>query len=273
MKNNITAWVLILFFFFAVPLCHGAMTLADADSAYSRGDYQAAVDAYVDVMESQGYSAPLLFNLGNAAFKAGDWGLARLSYERARRLDPSSEAINNNLDYLASKIEDANKAELKGRKYKVTPDEMSFFQSLHKTVAQDRTSDYWAVFSAMAFVLFICFAALYIFSRNVLARKVGFFAGMIFAGFSVVFIIFAFSAARAAASSDRGVVMAFKVDLLTEPSEGSGPVATPLTRGTRMDVVSEEVDAEDSVSWYKVRLNSDFVGWIPASDFRVIGNP
>ncbi len=59
MKNNITAWVLTLFFFFAVPLCHGARTLADADSAYSRGDYQAAVDAYVDVMESQGYSAPL----------------------------------------------------------------------------------------------------------------------------------------------------------------------------------------------------------------------
>ena len=116
MKNNITAWVLILFFFFAVPLCHGAMTLADADSAYSRGDYQAAVDAYVDVMESQGYSAPLLFNLGNAAFKAGDWGLARLSYERARRLDPSSEAINNNLDYLASKIEDANKAEQRAAK-------------------------------------------------------------------------------------------------------------------------------------------------------------
>lgn len=247
-----------------------ACNVEEADSAYNRGDYDNAVECYVAVMESQGTSASLLFNLGNAYFKANNWGQAMLCYEQARRLDPSDAKINNNLDYLASRVEDANKAELKGKKYSVAPDEASFFESVHDIIAKNISSDVWAVFAAIAFVLFVAFLALYIFSSMVAARKVGFFSAIIFLGFSAVFLAFSFWADKAFRSRGEGVITAYKTELLTEPLDNSKPVATPLTRGTRMRIISEEVDSEGMVDWFKVRLNSDFTGWIKASDFSVI---
>lgn len=270
---------LILLLLVVAALCDGGVlraagtdVVAEADSAYQEGKFELAASLYEKAVVSGGYSAPILYNMGNAFFKAGNWGAAMLSYERANRLDPSNELISNNLDYLRSRVEDANKAELKGKKYKVTPDELSFFQTIHKSLAKERSSDYWAAFSAMAFVLFIAFAAIYIFVSNVAARKVGFFGGIIFAAFSLLFIIFAFMAARAARSTDEGVVTAYKVALHTEPLDNSQTVATPLTQGTVLSVISKEVNSDGEIDWYKVRLNSDFNGWLKASDFQIIEN-
>lgn len=68
-----------------------------------------------------------------------------LYWQRAHRLNPDIPELNANINYLQSRVEDANKAEQKGKRYKVTSDEPSFFQSVHKVLAQDTSSDRWAV--------------------------------------------------------------------------------------------------------------------------------
>lgn len=240
--------------------------LAEADSAYNAKNYEHAVSLYRAVIEEKGENAQLLFDLGNAYYQMGDYGGAMLSYLRAHRLDPSLPELNSNLRYLQSRVEDANKAEQKGKRLKVSADEPSFFSQVHTAVARNVHPDTWAWIAASFFILFVGCVAVYIFTRRVLWRKLGFFGGIASLGVSVIFLIFAIMGAAAFNNSDEGVVTAFKETLATEPGKtpesGHGAV---LTRGSVVRIVSEESDADGNVSWYKVRLNSDYIGWLPAS--------
>lgn len=246
-------------------------TLAEADSAYNAKEFSKAIKLYGDIVDTDGVSAPLLFNMGNAWFQEGDYGQAMLCYLRAKRLDPELKELNANLRYLRSRVEDSNKAEQHGKRMKVTADEPSFFQSMYTSIAVETSSDKWAVWGAICFILFVGGAALYIFTRSVTARKIGFFGGLMMALCSFIFVCFAISGARAASSKDFGVITGFKVSLLTEPGKekGTGKEGV-LTKGTEVRIVSEETDAEGNVTWYKVRLNSDYIGWVEASDLVVV---
>lgn len=68
-----------------------------AARAFDEGRYEDAVDEYRHALAESGYSAPRLFNLGNAYFRAGEVGRAISSYERARILDPRDPDIAENL--------------------------------------------------------------------------------------------------------------------------------------------------------------------------------
>jgi tetratricopeptide (TPR) repeat protein len=72
-------------------------SLAAAEHAAATGDYHAAVQNYEDALRTGGFSAPLLFNLGNAWLRLGKPERAILEYERALLLAPRSAAIEANL--------------------------------------------------------------------------------------------------------------------------------------------------------------------------------
>lgn len=242
-----------------------------ADSAYNEGNYQKAIEIYSDIATNQGVSAPLLFNLGNAYYNSGDLGNAMLCYQRAKKLDPANKMINSNLKFLAEKISDANKAEQHGKRRKVTEDEPNFFQNIHKKISEDTSSNVWSGWAAAFFIIFAGAVALYLYSSNVLLKKSGFFGGMICLGLSMVFLVTAYIGASAYDSHEYGVVIAYKVNLLTEPDK---PIADDqedvLTRGTKLRIIAQETDANGEVTWYKVRLNSDYIGWVPATEIAVI---
>lgn len=245
--------------------------VSEADSAYMAGQYAKAVMLYDSVASEYGVSAQLLFNLGNAYLQQDDYGNAMLCYEKAKRLDPSNKRINNNLTYLKGKVEDANKAEQKGKKKKVTEDTPNFFQTIHEGIAQNTSSDTWAGWAAAMFLLFSGCVCLYLFSANVFLRKTGFFGGFILLGVSMICLVCAYIGATENETRDRGVVIAFKATLQTEPaSEESATNEGVLTRGTKVRIISEETDAEGTVNWYKVRLNSDYIGWLEAKDLAII---
>lgn len=239
-------------------------------AAYESGRYGEAVTLLDSVARTQGVSASLLFDLANSYYHVGDLGNARLYLERARKLDPSDKRIKRNIEYIESKTEDANKAEMRGKKISVSPEQESFFASINRVIAQDSSSNFWAVLSVSSFLLMIAALSVYLFTRNVAARKVGFFGSIVLFILSGCFLIFSFMSAGEAMKSDSGVVMAFKVQLRSEPRQSSDVSSAVLTRGSKLYILDEEADVSGNVSWYKVRLNSDNVGWIPAGDFRQI---
>lgn len=245
--------------------------IAEADSAYKGKDYFKAIELYQRVASEDGVSAALLYDMGNAYYQTNDYGNAMLCWLRARRLDPRMEELNANIRYLQSRVEDANKAEQKGKRLKVTPDEPGFFQSIRSSVGEDVPSDRWAVWGAVLFILFVGGAAVYMFTRNVALRKAGFFGGIVCFAVSVIFVSFAFMGARAASTRDKGVVTAYKVTLQTEAGKTAESAKNGiLTKGTVVQILSEEVDAGGEVRWYKVRLNTDYIGWVAASDLEVV---
>lgn len=243
---------------------------AMADSLYVNGEYSKAADAYLAIAKVDGDSPGLLFNLANSYAHAGDLGSAILYYSRAQRLDPTNKEINNNLNYFASKVEDSNRAELRGKKTSVAPDHLTFFQSANKFICAGFSRNMWAWVSVIAFIVLLGQIALYLFCSDVRLRKFGFFGGICSFFISVFCMVFAFMSASYYDAHDKAVLMTYKTELLIEPSSDAKPASNLLCQGTRFDIIAEETDVEGRPTWYKVRLNSDIEGWLRASDIAVI---
>lgn len=252
-----------------LPRLAFASDIAEADSAYSKGDYADAVKLYTRIAGTEGVSSQLLYNTGNAYAKGGDYGHALVYYLRALRLAPSNSQAADNVRYIESKVADSNRTELKGKKLSVEPEGQTFFSSVRSFICRDHLSDTWAVWAVVCFLIFVGCLAVYVFTRNVMARKVGFFGGFIFLGLSLVALVFSFMAASYL--TEEGVVTGAKVHLRSEASVNSKENAVALTRGTRLWVLDSFPAGSEHPQWYKVRLNSDFVGWIQTSDFEPVG--
>jgi len=74
-----------------------AETLDDANRAFAGGQYHASTQGYQAILTQNGYSAPVLFDLGNSYYREGNFAQAILSYQRARLLAPNDADIAANL--------------------------------------------------------------------------------------------------------------------------------------------------------------------------------
>jgi tetratricopeptide (TPR) repeat protein len=87
----------IVAFSSAIQAAGATPTFDGANAAFASGNYRAAIEQYDGILAEKGYSAPVLFNLGNAFYHTGQFGAAILSYERAEVLAPRDTAIAANL--------------------------------------------------------------------------------------------------------------------------------------------------------------------------------
>lgn len=85
----------LLMFGLSVP-AH-ARAFEDANRAFAEGRFAESVRGYETLLAKKGYSAPVLFNLGNTFLREGKVGPAILAYERAQLLDPNDPDIAANL--------------------------------------------------------------------------------------------------------------------------------------------------------------------------------
>lgn len=241
-----------------------------AEALYEKGDYEQAAEAYLELAKTEGTSAGLYFDLANCYAHTGNLGSAILYYSRASRMNPSNDKIKNNLDYFSSKVEDSNRAELRGSKVSVAPDPETFFTSAHRVIAKDVSSNTWAIWALCTFLMLLGCIILYLFCNNILLRKTGFFGGFILLLLTVMFVMFSFMSAKAYSSHDQAVLMAYKTQLVVEPSSDAKPAANQLCQGTVFDILSEESGIDGTPTWYKVRLNSNIEGWIKANLVEII---
>ena len=157
--------------------CAAESSVALADTLYARGEYSKAAEAYLAVSQVDGNSPELLFNLANSYAQAGDLGRAVLYYSRAGRLDPTNKEVRNNLDYFTSKVEDSNRAELRGRKISVAPDHQTFFQSVNRFICTDFSRDMWAWVGVVAVYFFMGKICNNILCSGVRMGQLGFLGG------------------------------------------------------------------------------------------------
>jgi len=75
-----------------------------ANKLYEEGKFRDAAEAYGKILSSGTSSTPLLFNLGNAQFKAGNVGLAIAAYRQAAQLSPRDADLNANLQFARSRV-------------------------------------------------------------------------------------------------------------------------------------------------------------------------
>lgn len=69
---------------------------AQGNAAYQSGDYQAAVQAYEEVVGEDVADPAVFYNLGNAYYRVDRLGAAIANYQRALDLDPRFESAREN---------------------------------------------------------------------------------------------------------------------------------------------------------------------------------
>jgi tetratricopeptide (TPR) repeat protein len=78
-----------------------------ANAAYEQGNFAQARDLYEELVRAGQGSFQLYYNLGNAYYRLGRLGPARLWYERARRENSRDEDVRHNLNLVRSQIQEA----------------------------------------------------------------------------------------------------------------------------------------------------------------------
>ena len=226
--------------------------IVKANKAYSAGSYSIAADLYEKVVKA-GYEAPELFyNLGNSCFKMNDYARAILWYERAKRLDPGNEDINFNLNVASTKISD-----------KIEPLPELFYKRWINGLVQLFSVDAWASIGIFMFIAGLLFGLLYVASRILILRKIGFWLAISLLFFATVSLLLAWSGYNFAKSTTEAIVFAPTITVKSSPDEKSTDLFV-VHEGTKVKLL-------DNISgWFEIRIVNGSVGWLPASSLEKI---
>lgn len=213
------------------------------NTAYEKGSYEEAADAYETVLRYGIRDAKVEYNLGNAAFKLGRLGEAILHYEKALRLDPTDPDIQANLELARSRCFD-----------RVEPEELATPVRLVRTMQDALGPDRQAV-AMLVLVWLICgLVAL----RSAQPRGWNATAGWTLA---VLLVIGALTTLSWYATYERtegsrvAVVLDGTVDVLAGPGENNASLFT-VHEGTTLEVRAERQE------WVQVSLPNGLHGWV-----------
>ena len=239
------ATVLLLLLF--LPLSGHAVTKAEADSAYIRGQYQQAIKDY-EMLLKQGASADLYYNLGNAYYRSENITRAVLNYERALLLSPGDRDVRFNLQIARAKTID-----------KIVPESEMFFFTWYRSLVNLMSVDAWAWTALIALALLIVLLLVYLFSERIWLRKIGFFGGF------VLLILFALS--NLFAWQQKQDLLFRKGAIVISPSVTVK--STPAKNGTDLFILHEgtKVSITDGTmkGWMGIRIADGKEGWIESN--------
>lgn len=227
-------------------------TKSEGDSAYIRNDFASAIQIYESLLR-KGDAADVYYNLGNSYYKVNEIAKAILNYERALLLQPGNGDIRANLEIARGKTVD---------KVEAVPE--VFFVTWTKALINSMSVDAWAVCGVVSFLLLIVSLYFFIFSKQVVLKKVGFITGTVFLIVVVMANVFAFKQKEELLHRDSAIIMNPSVTVRSTPSEN----------GTSLFILHEghKVDIKDSSmkDWKEIRLEDGKVGWVPVSSIEII---
>lgn len=247
-----TATVLLLALMAWLPSDAGAITKANADSAYARQQYQQAIKDYEELLHD-GVSAELYYNLGNAYYRTDNITRAVLNYERALLLSPGDGDIRFNLQMARSKTID-----------KITPESEMFFVTWYHALVNIMSVDGWARTALVSFALAIVLALAYLFSARVWVRKVGFFGGLAFIAVFILANLFAYQQRQELVNRTGAIIISSAVPVKSTPSK-SGTDLFILHEGTKVEITDGTMRG-----WKEIRVADGKEGWIETSKIEII---
>ncbi len=242
---------LVAFVVFA-PTAGLAITKANADAEYAKGNYQQAIKDYEELLKS-GESAVLYYNLGNAYYRTDNITRAVLNYERALLLNPANANIRFNLQMARSKTID-----------KITPEGEMFFFAWYRSLVNMLTADGWAYLAVISIIMALVLALVYVFSTSVPLRKTGFFGGLSFLVLFLASNVFGFQQKARLNNRNGAIVVSPSASMKKTPSAGAADQSM-VHEGTRVDIIDDTMH-----EWKGVRLADGREGWILASQIEKI---
>jgi len=217
-----------------------------ANAAYNAGSYATAVVMYQKIIDADMESVPVYYNMGNAYYKLHNYPMAIYNYEKALKLDPSNDDVQTNLAIANLAIVD-----------KIEPMPQPFYVRWWQSARARLSGDQWAWCSIAFFALLLVALFMFLRSRRIGFRKLGFFGGIVFLVVFAVSVVFAAQLKQAAVNHDQAIVMAPTATVKSTPNESSVDLFV-LHEGTKVTIL------ETSNGWNKVRIANGSLGWLEA---------
>lgn len=223
-----------------------------ANSLYQEGKYELALEKYGEIILMGYESADLYYNMGNAAYRANSIGYAILYFEKTLKLDPGHEDAANNLEFASRYRVDT---------FEEVPE--LFIRSWIRAFFLLLSERAWSLLALVLFTLIISSIIIYVYSRKLLLKKLGFFVAIV-----AVFLFFlSFTGAlkrhRSITNPESAIILTPSVVVRSSPSE-SGTELFILHEGTRVRI------NEGVTGWQNIRVIDGREGWITTDDFGSI---
>ena len=223
-----------------------------ANSLYQEGKYELALEKYGEIILMGYESADLYYNMGNAAYRANSIGYAILYFEKALKLDPGHEDAANNLEFASRYRVDT---------FEEVPE--LFIRSWTRAFFLLLSERAWSLLALILFTVIISSILIYVYSRKLLLKKLGFFVAIV-----AVFLFFlSFTGAlkrhRSITKPESAIILTPSVVVRSSPSE-SGTELFILHEGTRVRI------NESVTGWQNIRVIDGREGWITTDDFGSI---
>lgn len=209
-----------------------------ANADYAAGHFPEAIQGYEALIKERHWSASVFYDLGNAYFRAGDFGHAILNYQRALALQPAQPESQANLRL----VRDQARA-------------LELAQSWPEEHLAFLTADQYAILAAVAF-----WCAAFILGGLFFAKRqpvVWIFTLVLLCAITAgsVFAVSTFE--TGSAGRDVAIVTAQKVQARLATAENAGTVLV-LPPGSEIKILSTRGQ------WSYAALPNDLRGWIPA---------
>lgn len=251
MKRNIILLILCVFSTL-VGYSSESKRMAEANKLYQEEKYAAADSLYQLVLQEEGISATLYYNLGNAKYKQGEIAAAILNYEKALKLDPNNDDIIFNLEMTNQQTID-----------KIEHLDNLFLSDWNRSVQGLFSSDGWARLSIFCFLLLLVGVSLYFFGKLIWLRKTAFFTSIAALLFCIVSIYYAKEQKDLFIAHDSAIIFTPSVTVKGSPDNG-GTDLFQLHEGTKVKIKS------NLNGWVEIQIADGNVGWIEEKDLQII---
>ncbi len=244
--------ILLLLAVLMVGFSSKAQTLEEATTAYSKGEFSKAVEIYETLLKTNGESAEIYYNIGNCYYRLNKTASAVLNYERALLLNPGDKDTRTNLEIARLKAID-----------RIEPVGEFFLVEWMQSVQNMFSTNTWSLLGTICFLLLIGCLVLYFFSRKIILKKCGFYAGIGMVVLCITCNIFAYEQKQKLTNRNTAIVFAATVTIKSTP-DNSGTDLFLLHEGTKVIIKSK------LGNWNEIETADGNIGWIKIEDIEVI---
>ncbi len=223
-----------------------------ANSNYSKGNYEKAIELYESILNKDVEASELYFNLGNAYYKTNRIGLAILHYEKAKKISPNDDDIENNLKLANLKTED-----------KIDASPRLFLSDWINEITNLTTERNWSITCIGMICLSLLLFSLYFLSVNGHYKKVFFYSASFFLFICIASFFIAKNSYVNFNKSKYAIIIVPTTTINSSPALKSTQLFI-LHEGTKVTITNEEDD------WFEIKLANGNVGWIYKNDIGKI---
>jgi tetratricopeptide (TPR) repeat protein len=223
----------------------------ESNDLYTNGDYQNAVEGYLDILKSGFESAELYFNIGNSFYKLNNIPESNYYYEKAKSISPNDDDILTNLSFAQN---------LRIDKIETLP--VTDVQNLKLSILDLLSEKGWS-FMLISLIWMMCFAfTFYILSNDSKFKRSFFSISLLFLILSS-FTLFVNIEKKKNSEIKYAIIYDKEIEVWSEPNNIS-ELKFLLHEGTKV----KQIDVIED--WLNIQLENGTIGWIQSSSLRIL---